>query len=66
MEIKTFIVVGGFSNFYVIKDTLEHEFSNVEIIYPPFDVDLAVVKGAVLYGHNTYYIQPCSKQANLK
>lgn len=66
VEIRTFIVVGGFSNSYVIRDTLKREFPDVETIYPPFDVDLAVVKGAVLYGHNPYYIQPCSKLANLK
>ncbi|XP_076117033.1 heat shock 70 kDa protein 12B-like isoform X2 [Mytilus galloprovincialis] len=66
VEIKTFIVVGGFSNSYVIRDKLKNEFPDVEIIYPPFDVDLAVVKGSVLYGHNPNYIKPCSKRANLK
>lgn len=66
VEIRTFIVVGGFSNSYVIRDKLKHEFQDVEIIYPPFDVDLAVVKGSVLYGHNPNYIKPCSKRANLK
>lgn len=66
VEIRTFIVVGGFSNSYVIRDTLKRKFPGVETLYPPFDVDLAVVKGAVLYGHNPYYIKPCSKFANLK
>lgn len=66
VEIKTFIVVGGFSNSVVVRNTLKREFTTVKIIYPPFEVDLAVVKGAVLYGHNPHYIKPCSKLDNLK
>lgn len=64
--IKTFIVVGGFSNSDVIRDTLKQAFPTVQIIYPPVDVDLAVVKGAVLYGQNPQYIKPCSKTKSLK
>ncbi|XP_052097937.1 heat shock 70 kDa protein 12A-like [Mytilus californianus] len=65
-DIDTFIVVGGFSNSNVIRDTFENAFPTVSIIYPVSDGDLAVVKGAVLYGQNPNYIKPCKKTANLK
>lgn len=64
--IRTFIVVGGFSKSQIVRQTFRKAFPTFRIIYPlNEDADLAVVKGAVLYGQNPHYIKSCKKTANL-
>lgn len=65
-NISTFFVVGGFSNSKLVKQKLADEFPDVVIIYPPDDVELTVVRGAVLYGKNPNYIKPSSNKAHLR
>lgn len=45
-----FILVGGFSESEFVQDTIRAKFPNVKTIVP-FDAGLAVLKGAVIYGH---------------
>jgi len=47
---KTFIVVGGFAESNMVQETLKAKFPNMEVIIP-FDAGLAVLKGAVIFGH---------------
>lgn len=49
--INTLILVGGFSESALIAKDMRAVFPNKEIIIPQ-DSSLAVLKGAVLYGHN--------------
>ncbi|XP_052097938.1 heat shock 70 kDa protein 12A-like [Mytilus californianus] len=65
-NISTFFVVGGFSNSKLVRQKLSDEFPNVAIIYPPDNVELAVVRGAVMYGKNPNYIKPSSNKAHLR
>ena len=50
-EIKTLMLVGGFSESVLIANELRSAFPDKEIIVPK-EAKLAVLKGAVLYGHN--------------
>ena len=50
-EIKTLMLVGGFSESVMIANELRNAFPDKEIIVPQ-EAKLAVLKGAVLYGHN--------------
>lgn len=47
---NTFILVGGFSESEIVQDTIKAKFSNMRVIIP-FDAGLAVLKGAVIFGH---------------
>lgn len=47
---KTFIIVGGFAESGIVQDTIKAKFSNMKVIIP-FDAGLAVLKGAVIFGH---------------
>lgn len=46
----TFIMVGGFAESEIVQDTIKQKFSNMQVI-TPFDAGLAVLKGAVIFGH---------------
>lgn len=59
-KIDTFILVGGFSNSEAVRNKIRENFGNVNLLYPPSDVELSVVKGAVLYGLNPRYIKSSS------
>lgn len=45
-----FILVGGFSESEFVQETIRAKFPNVKTIVP-FDAGLAVLKGAVIFGH---------------
>ncbi|KAL4230259.1 hypothetical protein ACF0H5_010645 [Mactra antiquata] len=46
----TFIIVGGCAESEIVRDTIKKKFSNMKIVIP-FDAGLAVLKGAVIFGH---------------
>ncbi|XP_076117720.1 heat shock 70 kDa protein 12A-like [Mytilus galloprovincialis] len=48
--VTTILLVGGYSDSYVIKDAIVSNFPHMRIINPD-DCSLAVLKGAVLFGH---------------
>ncbi|XP_060083361.1 heat shock 70 kDa protein 12A-like [Ylistrum balloti] len=50
-NVSTFLMVGGFSECVLIQDAIRSNFPDKRIIIPE-DAGLAVVKGAVLFGHN--------------
>ncbi|XP_052795749.1 heat shock 70 kDa protein 12A-like isoform X2 [Mya arenaria] len=47
---RTFIVVGGFAESNMVQEYLRSKFPNMKVIIP-FDAGLAVLKGAVIFGH---------------
>jgi len=49
--IETLIMVGGFSDSPVTLETIKKSFPDLQVIRPP-DAGLAVLKGAVLFGHS--------------
>ncbi|XP_063413069.1 heat shock 70 kDa protein 12B-like [Mytilus trossulus] len=49
--VDTILMVGGFSECAMIQEAIKTNFSHMKIIIPE-DAGLAVVKGAVLFGHN--------------
>ncbi|CAC5393204.1 unnamed protein product [Mytilus coruscus] len=48
-SLKTFLLVGGFSECPIIQDAIKQAFPEVHILIPRDDPGLAVVKGAVLF-----------------
>ncbi|XP_069117052.1 heat shock 70 kDa protein 12A-like [Argopecten irradians] len=50
-DLKDIILVGGFADSNIIKKTITETFSAKCVVIPD-DAGLAVLKGAVLYGHN--------------
>jgi hypothetical protein len=50
-SVTTILLVGGYSDSYVIKDAIVSNFPHMRIINPD-DCSLAVLKGAVLFGHD--------------
>ncbi|CAG2221299.1 unnamed protein product [Mytilus edulis] len=55
-DLKTFLLVGGFSECPIIQDAIKQAFPDVQILIPRHDPGLAVVKGAVLFGHKPDFI----------
>ncbi|XP_053373620.1 heat shock 70 kDa protein 12B-like [Mercenaria mercenaria] len=51
-NVKTLMMVGGFSEADIMKNAVKSAFPNRQVIVPE-QAGLAVVKGAVMYGHNT-------------
>lgn len=49
-KITAILMVGGFSTSDIIVDAVKETFPDIRVVVPP-DPGLAVVKGAVLYGH---------------
>lgn len=49
-RISAILMVGGFSTSNIIVDAIKEAFPDLRVVVPP-DPGLAVVKGAVLYGH---------------
>lgn len=54
-NLKTFLLVGGFSESPLIQDFIRQKFPDMQIISPE-DPALAVVKGAVMFGHKPDFI----------
>jgi len=52
---RTVIIVGGFAESNMVQETLKAEFPNLKLIFP-FEAGLAVLKGAVLFGHSPMVI----------
>ena len=50
-DIHTIFLIGGFANSSVMQNAIQSKFQKRRIITPESN-DVAVVKGAVLYGHN--------------
>ncbi|XP_052215038.1 heat shock 70 kDa protein 12A-like isoform X6 [Dreissena polymorpha] len=48
--VETILMVGGYSESSLLQETMKKRFSKLCIIVPP-DAGLAVLKGAVIYGH---------------
>ncbi|KAL3878441.1 hypothetical protein ACJMK2_030791 [Sinanodonta woodiana] len=44
------LLVGGFSESFIVHESIRRRFSNMKVLVP-FDAGLAVLKGAVIYGH---------------
>ncbi|XP_052061587.1 heat shock 70 kDa protein 12A-like isoform X2 [Mytilus californianus] len=55
-NLKTFLLVGGFSECLIVQDAIQQAFPDVRIMIPREDPGLAVVKGAVLFGHKPDFI----------
>lgn len=47
---SAFLLVGGFSESPIVQDTIKEKFPNMKVIVPA-EPGLAVLKGAVMYGH---------------
>ena len=54
-NLKMIVLVGGFSGCKIIQDNIKSSFPNHRVIIPE-DAELAVLKGAVLFGHKPDYI----------
>jgi molecular chaperone DnaK (HSP70) len=54
-NLKMIILVGGFSGCKIIQDNIKSVFPSYRVIVPE-DAELAVLKGAVLFGHKPDYI----------
>jgi hypothetical protein len=54
-NLKMIVLVGGFSGCKIIQDNIKSFFPNYRVIVPE-DAELAVLKGAVLFGHKPDYI----------
>ena len=54
-NLKMIVLVGGFSGCKIIQDNIKSFFRNYRVIVPE-DAELAVLKGAVLFGHKPDYI----------
>jgi len=54
-NLKMIVLVGGFSSCKIIQDNIKSVFPNYRVIVPE-DTELAVLKGAVLFGHKPDYI----------
>jgi hypothetical protein len=54
-NLKMIVLVGGFSGCKIIQDEIQSSFPNHRVIVPE-DAELAVLKGAVLFGHKPDYI----------
>ncbi|XP_078331448.1 heat shock 70 kDa protein 12A-like [Crassostrea virginica] len=50
-DINMILLVGGYGESPLVQETFRNEFTNLQIIIPQ-DCNLAVMKGAVLFGHN--------------
>jgi hypothetical protein len=55
-SISTILLVGGFAESTLVKDAIRREFPQKQVINPP-DAGLAVLKGAVIYGHRPEVIR---------
>ena len=51
-NVSAIIMVGGFSECAIIQEAVKNNFSSRVRVIIPEDAGLAVVKGAVLFGHN--------------
>jgi len=49
-SVATFLLVGGFSESPFVQETLKEKFPKIQVVVP-MDSGLAVLKGAVLFGH---------------
>jgi len=54
-NLKMIVLVGGFSGCKIIQDNIKSFFPNYRVIVPE-GAELAVLKGAVLFGHKPDYI----------
>ncbi|OWF39271.1 heat shock 70 kDa protein 12B-like [Mizuhopecten yessoensis] len=50
MDVKYILMVGGFSDCILVQNAIRHRFTEKVVIVPD-DAGLAVLKGAVLFGH---------------
>ena len=50
-DVNMILLVGGYGESPLVQETFRNEFTNLQIIIPQ-DCNLAVMKGAVLFGHN--------------
>lgn len=51
-NIDSILLVGGYCESYLLQETFKHKFGDKIGIIIPQETSLAVVKGAVLFGHN--------------
>ena len=60
-DVNMILLVGGYGESPLVQETFRNEFTNLQIIIPQ-DCNLAVMKGAALFGHNpmsvtsTFYV----------
>lgn len=54
-SLNQILLVGGFSTCILVQEAVRREFPNCRVVIP-FDPDLAVLKGAVLFGHKSELI----------
>lgn len=63
-NVKTIMLVGGFSESDILKSYVKSAFQGRLAVVVPEQAEIAVVKGAVMYGHNTSSISsrilPCT------
>ena len=58
------IMVGGFSESPILQHLIRQEFNDMRVIIPP-EAGLAVLKGAVIYGHEPKTIAARKAKANI-
>ncbi|XP_056004991.1 heat shock 70 kDa protein 12A-like isoform X2 [Ostrea edulis] len=51
MGTNIILMVGGFSECHFLQERIKHSFPNCSVVVPP-DCGLAVLKGAVMFGHD--------------
>ncbi|KAH3840692.1 heat shock 70 kDa protein 12A-like isoform X1 [Dreissena polymorpha] len=54
-DTSTFLMVGGFSESPMLQDAIKKGFPDKKVVVPP-DAGLTVLKGAVIFGHNSKMI----------
>ena len=59
-DVRTVLMVGGFAESPMLQEAIKTNFPHLKIIIPP-EAGMAVLKGAVLYGHepHTLYSRVC-------
>ena len=51
-ETKAILMVGGFSDSLMLQEAIKREFSNCQKIIIPREASSAILRGAVIFGHN--------------
>ena len=54
---EVIVMIGEFSTCVILQERVKEAFADKRVLIPNYDADLAVLKGAVLYGHNPNVIK---------
>jgi hypothetical protein len=56
-NLKTIFLVGGFSECELVRDAIRSSCPKIKVIWPKEEAGMAVLKGAVLYGHKPWSVR---------